>query len=248
MMKLPGLFVVGTDTGVGKTTIAGAIVARLTTNQHRVGVLKPVATGARRDDKGELRSDDVEALKRAVGMEVPSERVCPLLYEEPLAPSVAARRQGQPLHDSELGARIEEALDWWSSRADLMIVEGVGGLYCPLTEESVIADLAVALDFPILIVARRGLGTLNHTLMTVELALQRSLRIAGILLNDSEDSSVIGDPARATNAEELSRRIGSIPILAEVGFGAVGPDAPWLKLVEWSGLALRPRRERSLAR
>ncbi len=162
-MSLPGLFVVGTDTGVGKTAVASAIARVLTGQGRRVGVLKPVATGAVREAAG-WRSEDAEALIAAVGGNVPRERVAPLIFEPPLAPPVAARiEEGRPLEMSRVLDTVREALAWWSDRAELMVVEGVGGLLCPLAERTTVADLAVALDYPLLVVARRGLGTLNHT-------------------------------------------------------------------------------------
>src|SRR5262249_43300602 len=113
---------------------------------------------------------DAEALLEAIGGGVALERVTPILFEEPLAPSVAARRQGRPLEPTVVLDAVREALAWWAGRADVMVVEGIGGLLCPLAEGTTVADLAVALDYPLVIVARRGLGTLNHTLLTAEAA------------------------------------------------------------------------------
>jgi dethiobiotin synthetase len=99
-----------------------------------------------------------------------------------------------------------------------MVVEGVGGLLCPLAEGATVADLAIALDFPLIVVARRGLGTLNHTLLTVEAARCRGLRMAGVVLNGAEPTV---DPiAEQTNPSELSRRLGEVPLLADLPFGA----------------------------
>src|SRR5262249_23912759 len=162
-MSLPGLLVVGTDTGVGKTWVAAGIARLLTSEGRRVGVFKPVATGARR--QGEvLGSEDADRLIEAVGGGIPFERVTPLLYEEPLARAVAARRAGTLLLREEVEDVVGRGLGWWSERADLVVVEGVGGLLCPLAEGTTVVDLAVTLDFPLVVVARRALGTLNHTL------------------------------------------------------------------------------------
>ncbi|AGA30654.1 dethiobiotin synthase [Singulisphaera acidiphila] len=235
----PGLFVVGTDTGVGKTRVAAAIARILTGQGRRVGVLKPVATGAiRRGESWEC--EDGEALIRAVGGSIPLERVVPLIYEEPLAPSVAARRLGTPLAPEQVVQGVRASLGWWSERADVMVVEGVGGLLAPLAERMTVVDLAEALDYPLLIVARRGLGTLNHTLMTVECAQRRGLRVAGIVLNSPEP----GEPgvAELTNAEELARLVGPISILGEPPYQ---PDeesfAIALASMEWYDRFERPR-------
>ena len=109
------------------------------------------------------------------------------------------------------------ALGWWAEHADVIVVEGVGGLLCPLAEGSTVADLAVALDYPLVIVARRGLGTLNHALLTVEAARLRGLRIAGIILNGSEPAT--NAAAEATNAVELAGRVAGVAVLADVPHG-----------------------------
>lgn len=213
---LPGLFVVGTDTEVGKTWVTAGIARTLSKQGRRVGVLKPVATGAFRDSEGVPRSEDVEALIRATGRDLPREMVCPLLYEAPLAPVVAARQAGMILKQDDLEALVREALTWWSNQAECLLIEGIGGLLCPLAEGTTLADLAVTLDYPLLIVARRGLGTLNHTLLTVEAAQRRDLRIAGLILNQACPAPET--PATATNLGELARRLPDVPILAEIPF------------------------------
>ena len=216
---MTGLFVVGTDTGVGKTRIASAIARAMTGAGHRVGVLKPVMTGVAGAREGG-RMDDADHLLRAIGAEsVPKAVVCPIAYDEPLAPPVAARRLGRPLEADDLYAATYECLASWRDvhGAEVMVVEGVGGLLCPIAEGIAVADLAVRLDYPLVVVARRGLGTLNHTLLAVEAALSRSLRVAGVILNGAEPTS---DPvAEATNPAELARRLGPVPILADLLHG-----------------------------
>lgn len=216
---LRGLFVTGTDTGVGKTRVAAAIARALRAEGRRVGVLKPVATGIWREGEA-VRSEDAEALIEAVGGGVPLERVIPLAFEPPVAPPVAARLAGSPLGPSQVRMATRAALSWWAGRAEVVVVEGIGGLLCPLAEGTTVADLAIDLDFPLVIVARRGLGTLNHTLLTVEAALRRGLRIAGIVLNEASDSEA--GLAEQTNAEELARRLSEVAVLAEVPYDPKG--------------------------
>jgi dethiobiotin synthetase len=238
-MSLPGLFIVGTDTGVGKTRIASAIARRLLAEGQRVGVLKPVATGGVRVE-GVWRSDDAERLLEAIGRQAPPEMVAPIVFEEPLAPVIAARRQGMPLEQADIEQSVEAAVRWWSKQAELLIVEGVGGLLCPLAEGTTVADLAVSLDYPLLIVARRGLGTLNHTLLTVEAALSRGLRLAGIVLNQTEPGAET--LADATGADELARRLDGVPILAELAYHNDPANlAGAIDTVEWSERFRRPR-------
>ncbi len=241
---LPGLFVVGTDTGVGKTRVASAIARAMTRSGRRVGVLKPVATGAARDaGGGGWIVEDASRLIEAIGGGCATADACPIAFAEPLAPPVAARRAGVPL----LAAAVERAayasIDRWAAAgAEVMVVEGVGGLLCPIAEGATVADLAVRLDYPLVIVARRGLGTLNHTLLTVEAALGRSLRVAGVILNGAEPTT---DPvAEATNPGELARRLGTVPLLGDwpheppglaAGADVVADGTDWY---DWAG---RPR-------
>lgn len=238
--ELPGLFITGTDTGVGKTFVAAALARTLQDEGRVVAVLKPVATGATRDADG-WHCDDGEALRAAVGPSVPLERVTPFVFEEPLAPSVAARRAGRPLSLRQVVAATVEALAWWAEQgAELAIVEGVGGLLCPLAEDATVAELAVALDYPVVIVARRGLGTLNHTLLTVEAARRRGMRIAGVVLNAAGPPA--NDRAEATSAAELARCLVGVPVLAALDFqrGQLALP-PGLDRLDWSGRAARPR-------
>ena len=248
---MSGLFVVGTDTGVGKTRIASAIARAMTREGRRVGVLKPAMTGLDVEDPltltlpqqgGGDQRDDADRLIAAVGGGIPKVVVCPLAYPEPLAPPVAARRLGHPLMPGDLYAAVGACLSDWQNAlgAEVMVVEGVGGLLCPLAEGITVADLAVRLDYPLVVVARRGLGTLNHTLLTVEAALSRSLRVAGVVLNGSEPTA---DPvAEATNPAELSRRLGLIPILADLPHG-IGEEAAAVAMngLDWYNLASEPR-------
>jgi dethiobiotin synthetase len=236
---LRGLFVTGTDTGVGKTRVASSVVRKLAAEGRSVGVMKPVASGAVRRENGTLWSEDAGALIEATGTCPDPERVAPILYEEPLSPPVAARRAGGALDHDRVVQSVRQALAWWAGRAEVVVVEGVGGLLCPLAEGTTVADLAVALDFPLVVVARRGLGTLNHTLLTVEAARHRGLRIAGIVLNGAEPTE--NAAAEETNAAELARRVPGVPILAERPFdpGGTLPD-PVLR-VDWYERALPGR-------
>ncbi len=243
MTRLPGLFVVGTDTGVGKTRVASAIARTWTLAGRRVGVLKPVASGATAWE-GKLVSDDAARLIEAIGEDVDPTRVAPILFEEPLAPPVAARRLGEPLTMASVLEAVADCLAWWESRAEVLLIEGVGGLLCPLAEGATVADLAIALDLPLLVVAHRSLGTLNHTLMTVEAARSRSLRVAGVVLNGARPT--VDPVAEESNAEELARRLGGVAILAEWPHDA-GPDLPDVapEAGGWYDLAKSPRSTRS---
>lgn len=210
-----GLFITGTDTGVGKTHIACAIVRELRAAGHRVGAFKPACSGALLDQNGQPTWEDVERLRLALGRDLSDDQLCPQRFLAPLAPPVAARQEGRAV---DLDA-IQRGLDRWRSECDVVVVEGAGGLLCPLTDELMIADLAAQFGFPLLIVARLGLGTINHTLLTVEVARQRGLPLAGIVFNEPLPMSI--DPSLATNAAEVAARC-DVPVLAIRQYGSEG--------------------------
>jgi adenosylmethionine-8-amino-7-oxononanoate aminotransferase len=171
-----GILVTGTDTGVGKTVVAAGLVRGLRGLGWSVAPMKPVATGV-------PPHDDAELLVAAAGVDVPFNLVNPVRFREPLAPAVAADREGRVV-DPDLVRRSYAAL---AERHDLVVVEGVGGLLVPLAWGWSVADLAVELDLPLLIVGRLGLGTLNHCALTAEAARRRGLRVLGIALNPEGD-------------------------------------------------------------
>jgi len=227
---------------VGKTCVASAIARCLAREGRRVGVLKPVATGV---PAGAGRGGDADLLIAAAGGSIAPERVVPLAFEAPLAPVVAARRLGRRLESAEVERALDAALAWWLDRADVMVVEGIGGLLTPLAEGMTVADLAIRLDYPLVVVARRALGTLNHTLLTIEAALRRGLRIVGIVLNSTAPAIDAGAAlAEVTNADELARRLDGLGVLAEVPFQS-GPGTAdtgdVLDGIDWSRRALLPR-------
>lgn len=203
-----GLFITGTDTDVGKTFVTAAIARQLRAEGNRPGVFKPACSGAERGESGELCWHDVESLADAAAV---SDRslICPQTFEAPLAPPAAARLEGR----SVSWQKMLDGVSRWADESeapqtDLLLVEGVGGLLCPLTEERSVADLAAAIGFPLIIVARLGLGTINHTLLTLEAARSRGLAIAGVILNDGRNLAETA--AGKTNYGELNRLSGDL--------------------------------------
>lgn len=227
MPHVAGLFVTGTDTDVGKTYVASLIVRCLVEAGHRVGVYKPVASGCRREGDRVI-SGDALSLWEAAGRPGELDRVCPQRFVAPLAPHLAAEAEGTSL-DEDL---FVTGLDYWRDRSDVLVVEGVGGLMCPLNHTRYVAELAAELGFPLLVVARNRLGTINLTLQTLIAAttFHRPLDVAGLILNESAPTG--GDPSVTTNRQELVARC-SAPLLAGVGWGSRGFDAP----VDWRRLA-----------
>ena len=176
-VTIPGLFVTGTDTGVGKTVVAGAIAAWFRSRGSRVAVLKPIATGCERRREGFV-SPDAEFLAHCADAAHPLDLICPVRYAEPLAPAVAAERAGQPVD----WAAVQRSLDLLTRDSDVLVVEGVGGAMVPLDEKYVVLDLVKWLDLTSVIVARPGLGTISHTLLTAT-ALRTVGRVAGVVIN-----------------------------------------------------------------
>ncbi|RMD64937.1 MAG: dethiobiotin synthase, partial [Planctomycetota bacterium] len=218
-LRAPGLFVAGTDTEVGKTVAACLIAdqlrrqARARGAGERVGVLKPFASGCRLE-RERLVSPDAEALAHAADFD-PNvgdlDVVCPVRVRPPLAPAVALERSGGEL-DVEAVARAmrrqDEACRW-------IVVEGIGGVLTPLarTRRGLVTalDCMEALDYPVVVVARAGLGTLNHTALTCQAIRQRGLRIAGVVVNGYEPDS--SDPSMESNRRWLGI-VAQAPVLA----------------------------------
>lgn len=211
---MQGLFITGTDTSVGKTQVASAIVRACRERGLRVGAYKPVCTGSLANADAQPVWEDVSRLAAALG-EGPADigdltnRICPQCFDAPLAPPASAAAEGRTVDDRRLAGGI----DAWRDHADLLIVEGVGGLLCPLTETTTVAALAAALEFPLVIVAALRLGCINHTLLTLEVARSRGLPIAGVLLNQVCDD----DGSSASSIAELTARI-TAPLLGVLPF------------------------------
>ncbi|MBI5485472.1 MAG: dethiobiotin synthase [Deltaproteobacteria bacterium] len=192
-----GIFITGTDTGVGKTVVAASLARLLKMNGINVGVMKPVTSGCR-EVSGALVSDDALLLCQAAGVSC-CDDVAPYRLREPLAPSEAARIDGVRI-DFQL---IKAAYDGLAASHEYMIVEGAGGLMVPLSGGLLIADLARELDLALLVVARPGLGTINHTVLTCFAAQQMGLRVAGVIIN--------GMPEKPGLAEQgAPHQIGSL--------------------------------------
>lgn len=208
-----GWFVTGTDTEVGKTVIAGALAKLLRERGRRLGVFKPVATGCRRDLRAGLVSDDADFLAHCGDVDQDLETTNPVRYGGDLAPMVAAEHTRRPIDWAAIDRsweRIEQAADW-------VVIEGAGGLLVPIDKKKNMADLARRFGLPLIIVARAGLGTINHTLLTIEAARQRKLEVAAVVINGYH-------PASATLAEETNPVL--ISRLARIDMPLIVPFDP----------------------
>ncbi|PLX86136.1 MAG: dethiobiotin synthase [Desulfuromonas sp.] len=176
-----GIFVTGTDTGVGKTLVSAALALFLRGFGIDVGVMKPVETGV--DEPAGL-GEDATLLQWAAKSGDAPDSICPCRLRLPLAPSEAASREGAAIDLSLLQDRFEAL----AGRHDFVIVEGAGGLMVPIAGGVLMADLARNLGLPLLVVARPGLGTINHTLLTVFAARTMELPLAGMIINGMPNS------------------------------------------------------------
>ena len=226
-----GCFVTGTDTGVGKTVVAAAICAALCERGERVAVVKPVVTGL---DDAAPGGTDHELLAAAAGVDTAS--VTAATFGPPLSPHLAAVLAGTPLDADTLVRHARAAAETGS----VLVAEGVGGLLVPLTDDFLIRDYAVALGLPLVIASRPGLGTINHTLLTLEVARAAGLRVVGVVLtpwpaepsamerSNRETIAALGNVAVATlphtglDPASLARAGAALPLGAWVP--AADPD------------------------
>lgn len=207
-IQIPGIFVTATDTEVGKTVIAAAIANWFRRRGFRVGVCKPAATGCKHVREG-LVSEDAELLAHWADAVAPLDIICPQRFSQPLAPAVAARREGRPM-DWEA---IQRALNEIAAQSDVMIVEGVGGVMVPMDEKFMVRDMIRWLGLPAVVVARPGIGTINHTVLTASALREAKIRLAGVVINryPADNASV----AEETNLREIEKWSGT-PLLAVV--------------------------------
>jgi dethiobiotin synthetase len=206
-VSAPGLFVTGTDTGVGKTLVACTLVRALRAAGIDAGAMKPVETGV-----GEAGPLDALALRRAAGDRDPLDDVCPYRFALPAAPSVAARHAARRI-ELEL---LRDAFDHIAARRAAVVVEGAGGLLVPLAPQLDMAGLAASLALPVVVVARASLGTINHTLLTLEAARARDLEVAGVVVSFGGGPLSAADEANLGSLRDRLGRllIGEIPPLA----------------------------------
>jgi dethiobiotin synthetase len=195
---LRGVFVTGTDTEVGKSVVAASVCAALVARGERVAAFKPVVTGLD-DEPGEFGHDH-ELLASAANAGQAPEDVAPYRFGPPLSPHLAAELAGERIEPSRL---VEIA-----PAHELLVCEGVGGLLVPITTGYLVRDLAIDLELPVVVAARTGLGTINHTLLTVEAARAAGLRVAGVVMTPWPD-----EPARIERSNrETVERLSGLPV------------------------------------
>ena len=224
-----GLFVTGTDTGAGKTVVAAAIAAGLRASGVRVAAAKPVLTGLDEERQAGEWPLDHKLLAAAVG--TPEEVVAPLRFGPPVSPHLAAQLASAPIDRDAVVRGVEAAAEG----AEAIVVEGVGGLLVPLGEGWSVRDLAGDLGLPLVIAARAGLGTINHTLLTVEAARTAGLDVRAIVLGPwPAEPSAIERSNRETIERLTDIEVATLPHVAapeptELARAGAGlPLARWL--------------------
>lgn len=208
--RTAGLFITATDTGVGKTLVTGAIARLLRAAGQKVGVLKPVASGCRHDREG-LVSGDAEFLAVCAATDYPLSVITPVCYKTAAAPVVCAAIEGRAVDFEAIAA----AYGFLCGTCDVVLVEGIGGALVPLTETETILDVGAALDLPTVIVARPGLGTINHTLLTLAAVRAAGLPVAGVVIN-GYNAATAGIPEET--ASEAICRCGRTTVLTVVPY------------------------------
>lgn len=197
-MTAPGLFVAGTDTGVGKTLVAAALIHHLREKGVNVGAFKPIESGG---------TEDSTFLREAVGSEDPLELMNPYSFNQPISPHQAAEEEGREISIST----ILDAFESLKQRHDYIVVEGAGGLLVPLRRDFLIGDLIARLDLPVLVVARAAVGTINHTLLTVKQAQSLGLRVLGVVINHEKP---VSDCEDVSKPEEMAHFM-DVPLLGK---------------------------------
>lgn len=209
-----GVFITGTDTDVGKTIVTAGILRQLRRAGVNAASMKPVQTGAEVSNNGKLTAPDLRVHHKAADWVPPPDEadlMAPYLYEPACSPHLAGRLAGSYpdiSHITDCARKLE-------ARYELLLVEGAGGVYAPLTESETMLDLMKALGYPVLLVAHRGLGTINHTLLSTEALRSAGLKIMGVVFNEIED--VQPDFIKEDNPSAIES-FGKVAILGNIDY------------------------------
>lgn len=211
---MQGLFITGTSTGVGKTHTGILLAKALLKKNIPVIPRKPVESGCNPVD-GALMPADAQALMTAAAYDGDLVEVCPYRFQPPISPARAARLAGRTLTTSELVDACVQGAD-----SGFIMVEGAGGFYSPLTEDGLNADLATALNLPVLLVAENSLGVLNQVLLNVEAIKTRGLKLTGVVLNNLDDSP----DGQMDNAADLRERLHCAVYIQQYEAGSISRE------------------------
>jgi dethiobiotin synthetase len=208
-----GVFITATDTGVGKTLVASALVAHLRQRGIDIGVMKPIETGVSRSTK--TQSDGVR-LRQAAGSHDPMAEVCPYVFRLPVAPLSAARAERKTIRM----ATILQAFRTLHQKHDLLVVEGAGGVHVPMTETVDGLDLMERMGLPVIVVGQSGLGGVNHALLTLAALRQRKIPIVALVLNRLRPVRTKIARAQEQSTVTLLRRLAKVPLVGPLPYSA----------------------------
>ncbi|OGC22230.1 dethiobiotin synthase [candidate division WOR-1 bacterium RIFOXYB2_FULL_42_35] len=197
---MPGIFITGTDTGCGKTVFCAALVKHFRSEGIDCGYMKPISCGSKKDN-------DAVYLKKLLKLKDPLELINPISLPYPLAPYVAAKKAKKKVNLK----KIRDSYALLSTLHSLLIIEGAGGVLVPIRKDYLVIDLIKELKVPTIIVAKAGLGTQNHTLLTIEALRRRKIKILGIIMNGFTGKEL----SEETNAEVIERFSG-VPIITKL--------------------------------
>ena len=206
-----GVFITATDTGVGKTLVASALVTRLIQRGLDVGVLKPIETGVSRSNKA--RSDGVR-LQRAAGTDDPMAEVCPYVFRLPVAPLTAARVEKATVQIATI-MRVFRAL---SQKHAFMVVEGVGGAQVPITQQLKISDLIYQTKLSTIVLGRSDLGGVNHALLTLDALRGRRISVVALVLNQCRPVRTKMARAQEQSTVSLLRKLAGVPVIGPLPY------------------------------
>lgn len=197
---MPGLFITGTDTGVGKTYVTLYLAEKFRRDGMDVGIMKPIACGPQKEN-------DAVYLKKKLKLDDPFELINPVHLKSPLAPYSAAKLEKKKINLKKIFSAYKEL----SKRHQTVIVEGIGGVAVPITKDYCVVDLIHDLGLPAIVVARAGLGTINHTLLTIGALIDSHVEVMGIIMNGFTGKDI----SEKTNAKAIERLSG-VPVLEKL--------------------------------
>ena len=217
---MKGLFITGTDTGVGKTTIAAALASLIRRRGVDVGVMKPFASADNIFSR-KYKSEDSALLAEAAQVDDPDEEINPFFYTIPTAPFIAAKLDFKKEVCISTALRLYHKL---AAKHDFMIVEGIGGIMVPLTKKKYVVHFAKSLELPTIIVANSKLGTINHTLLTAKVCNEFGLNSLGIIVNGIHENDFLVKHQVLESIQELSKVkiLGLIPFLKTPNLSDIG--------------------------
>ena len=211
-MTTQSIFVTGTDTNIGKTTMTAALVLALTQQGQTVGILKPLETGVNVDA---LERSDTERLRHLLSPAPPFEEVCLYAFPQPLAPLAAARETNTTIQLSHIRSHIQRIAQHYA----FLLIEGAGGLFTPLTPQDTVRDLIASVKIPCLIVGHTEIGSVNHCLLTMESLQRANIAVCGVLLNEFSPPNHNSFARKQRDSSvQLIQEWSRVPVFGPIGY------------------------------